>query len=691
MNQNSQNPLLSPIDQLINYADIKAEHIVPAMDELLAKHKDFINTLSAKPLPQTWQSFIDPLEYESAVLWRAWNVINHLNAVVNTPELREAYNTVLPKVTEHSTWLGLNKDLYQQYKALKESPEFANLAPSRQRILELAMRDFKLSGIELEGTDKVRYEEISEELAKTSQKFSENALDSVDSWAHYETELSALDGLPQDAIDAAANAAQEEGKAGYKFTLKMPSYLPVMQYAKNGQLRAIMYKGYATIASEQGKPEFDNSRLIEQLLALRVEESQLLGYQDFTQMQLQTRMADSAEQVIRFLRDLAARAKPFALKDVQALKEFAKGQLNLDHLEPWDYAYVSEQLRQARYSYSDEQIKQYLPEDTVMQGFLAIVKTLFKIDLEPVEVPTWHKDVKAYAIKEAGNSIGMLYLDLYARAGKQSGAWVGSERTRQVHDKQLLTPIVYLTCNFTPPTVDKPALLSPDDLITLFHESGHALHALLSKVDDPSASPFSSVEWDAIELPSQFMENFTWEWPVLQQLTRHWQTNEPLPRELYEKMLAAKNYQSGMQTVRQIEFALFDMLIHQRTDSLSIEQVLEILNAVRQEVAVIMPPSWHRFPHNFSHLFAGGYGAGYYSYKWAEVLSADAYSLFEEHSTEQEATLIPRIGELFKEKILAVGGTKPAAEFFKDFRGREPNPEALLRHSGMLASQSEVA
>lgn len=685
----NQNPLLSPIDQFINYAQIQAKHIVPAMDELLLQHKTFINELTAKPHPQTWQSFVDPIEYESAVLWRAWNVINHLNAVVNTPELREAYNQVLPKVTEHSTWLGLNKDLYTHYKALKESPEFTQLSPSRQRILELAMRDFKLSGIELEDEDKLRYEQISEELAQTSQKFSENALDSVDSWAHYEQELGALEGLPQDAIHAAAQAAQDEGKTGYKFTLKMPSYLPVMQYAKNGQLRATMYKGYATIASEQGNLEFDNSRLIERLLALRVEESKLLGYQDFTHMQLQTRMADSAEQVIAFLRDLAARAKPFALKDVEALQQFAKEQLNLEQLEPWDYAYVSEQLRQARYNYSDEQIKQYLPEDTVMQGFFAIVKTLFNIDLEPIDIETWHKDVKVYSIKEAGETLGLLYVDLYARAGKQSGAWVGSERTRHLHGEQLLTPIVYLTCNFTPPTAEKPALLSPDDLITLFHESGHALHALLSKVDDPSASPFSSVEWDAIELPSQFMENFTWEWPVLQQLTRHWQSNERLPRELYDKMLAAKNYQSGMQTVRQIEFALFDMLIHQRTDTLSIEQVLEILNEVRQEVAVIIPPSWHRFPHNFSHLFAGGYGAGYYSYKWAEVLSADAYSLFEEYSTEQEATLIPQIGKLFKEKILAVGGTKPAAEFFKDFRGREPNPTALLRHNGMLETHTE--
>lgn len=692
----NKNPLLGPVNELVDYAQIQAEHIVPAMDELLEKHKQFIDKLSAKPSPLDWDSFMEPLEYESTALWRAWNVINHLNSVVNTAELREAYNQVLPKITEHSTWLGLNKDLYRHYKALKESPEFASLNPTRQRILELAMRNFKLSGIELEGAEKTRYEQISEELAKTSQKFSENSLDAVDSWAHYEYDLQALEGLPQDAIDAAAAAAKESPQAGanaeqpgYKFTLKMPSYLPVMQYAKNSALRATLYKGYATIASEQGDPQYDNSSLIEKLLSLRTEESKLLGYQDFAQMQLQTRMADSAEQVIVFLRDLAARAKPFALKDIQALKDFAKDKLGLDHLEPWDYAYVSEQLRQARYAYSDEEIKQYLPEDTVMQGFFAIVKTLFNIDLEPIQASTWHKDVKVYAIKEGQELLGTLYVDLYARSGKQSGAWVGSERTRHLHLGQLLTPVVYLTCNFTPPSAEKPALLSPDDLITLFHESGHALHALLSKVDDPSASPFSSVEWDAIELPSQFMENFTWEWPVLQQLTRHWQTNQPLPRDLYEKMLAAKNYQSGMQTVRQIEFALFDMLIHQHTDDLTIEQVLAILNEVRQEVAVIIPPSWHRFPHNFSHLFAGGYGAGYYSYKWAEVLSADAYSLFEEHSTEQAATLDPTIGQLFKDKILAVGGAKPAAEFFKDFRGREPSPSALLRHSGMLETQSE--
>lgn len=680
----NQNPLLCPVDQLVNYADIKIEHIAPAMDLLLQAHKQFIQALSAQPTPLDWDRFIEPLEYKSAPLWRAWNVINHLNSVVNTPELRAAYNEVLPKITEHSTWLGLNKDLYKHYKALVESAQFTQLSASRQRILTLAMRDFKLSGIELEGEAKTRYEQISEELAQASQKFSENSLDAVDNWAHFEQDVNALDGLPQDAIDAAAAAAQADEKSGYKFTLKIPSYLPVMQYAKNSQLREIMYKGYATIASDQGDKQYDNSSLIEKLLALRSEESRLLGYPHFAHMQLQTRMADSAEQVITFLRDLANRAKPFALKDIEALKIYAKEQLNLESLNPWDYTYVSEQLRQARYAYSDDEIKQYLPEDTVMQGFFSIIKTLFNIDLVANDTLTWHKDVKVYAVQENKETTGYLYIDLFARAGKQSGAWVGSERTRHLHKGDLLSPVVYLTCNFTPPSPDKPALLSLDDLTTLFHESGHALHALLSKVDDPSAAPFSSVEWDAIELPSQFMENFCWEWPVLQRLTRHWQSNQPLPRELYEKMLAAKNYQSGMQTVRQIEFSLFDMLIHQHTEQLSVEQVMQILNQVREEVAVVIPPSWHRFPHNFSHLFAGGYGAGYYSYKWAEVLSADAYSLFEEYKTEEAATLLPDIGELFKDKILAVGGSKPAAEFFHDFRGRAPSPTALLCHSGML-------
>lgn len=677
------NPLLQPIHSFIDYAAIQPEHIVPALSQLIAENKALVEEVAAQSTP-SWESFIERLEIASAPLWRAWHVVNHLNSVVNTPELRAAYNEILPKITEHSTWLGLNKNLYQHYKTLKTSSEYAKLSPTRQRIIDLALRGFKLSGVELEGEDKERYAKINEQLANLSQKFSENALDAVDNWEHIVRTREELEGLPEDAIQAAADAAQAEGKEGFKFTLKIPSYLPVMQYAKNTQLREIMYRGYSTIASDQGDARFDNSQNIEQILSLRQEEAKLLGYPHFADMQLETRMADSTSQVLSFLRDLASKAKPFALRDVEEIRTFAKTKLGMDTLQPWDYAYVSEQLRQSKYAYSDEEIKQYLPEDTVMAGFFDVVQKLFNVTFEPIQQAVWHDDVKVYAVQEQGKTLGYLYVDLYARKGKQGGAWVDSERSRHLYHDQTILPIVYLTCNFAPPTGTKPALLSPDDLITLFHESGHALHALLSEVKEPAASPFSSVEWDAIELPSQFMENFTWEWPVMEKLTRHWEKNSALPKTLYDKMLAAKNFQSGMQTVRQVEFALFDMLIHQSPETLSIDKVLAILNEVRQEVAVIMPPHWNRFPHNFSHLFAGGYGAGYYSYKWAEVLSADAYSLFEENKMPDGSTINPEIGALFRKNILAVGGSLPAAEFFKNFRGRAPQPEALLRHNGML-------
>lgn len=680
----SNNPLLLPINELVDYAAIKAEHIVPALSHLITENKTLIEKITAETAPPTWENFIERIEIASAPLWRAWHIVNHLNSVVNTPELRVAYNEILPKITEYSTWLGLNKNLYQRYKALKSSAEYTTLSTTRQRIIDLALRNFKLSGVELEGETKVRYANINEQLASLSQKFSENALDAVDNWEYIVDSRDILEGLPEDAITAAAEAAKAEGKTGFKFTLKIPSYLPVMQYAKNATLREAMYRGYSTIASDQGDQRFDNSSNIEQILALRLEEAQLLGYSHFADMQLQTRMVDSTEQVITFLRDLASKAKPFALHDVEEIRTFAKTKLGIDSLQPWDYAYVSEQLRQAKYAYSDEEIKQYLPEDTVINGFFTIVQQLFNITFEPIETPVWHKDVTAYAIRENSKTLGYIYIDLYARKGKQGGAWVDSERSRHIHGNNSVLPIVYLTCNFTAPSGSKPALLSPDDLITLFHESGHALHALLSEVKEPAASPFSSVEWDAIELPSQFMENFTWEWSVMEKLTRHWENNTPLPQSLYHKMLAAKNFQSGMQTVRQIEFALFDMLIHQSIENLSIKEVLSILNSVRQEVAVVIPPSWNRFPHNFSHLFAGGYGAGYYSYKWAEVLSADAYSVFEENKTTEGSTLNPEIGALFRKHILAVGGSLPAAEFFRNFRGRDPKPEALLRHNGML-------
>ncbi|AFK62498.1 oligopeptidase A [Advenella kashmirensis WT001] len=701
------NPLLAPISDLIDYAAIKPEHIAPAIELLLAETRQGIEALVSTNTQPGWDNFIEPMEALSSRLWRAWSVAGHLNAVINTATLREAYNSMLPVITEFSTWIGLNRDLFERYLAVSQSAQFAEYTPTRKRIIELALRDFRLSGVELEGEKRQRYAQLNEDIALTSQKFSENALDAMDNWHYQVHDAAMLEGLPQDVIDAAAQAASEAAtqsteaddaagsdstdnalqpaQAGWRFTLKMPSYLPVMQYAKSATLREALYRGYATLASELGEPQYDNSPVIEKLLDLRLEDAHLLGFANFAQMRLQTRMAQSADQVIAFLRDLAAKARPFAQRDVTTLREFAASELGMTALEPWDYTYVSEQLRQARYAYSDEEVRQYLSEANVMKGLFGVIKTLFGIDLVPFEAPVWHSDVRVFEVQEQGRVIGHLYTDLYARKGKQSGAWVDSERSRHVTGTLSIMPVVYLNCNFSRPQGNKPALLTHDDVITLFHETGHALHALLSKVDEPAASPFASVEWDAIELPSQFMENFVWEWPVMRSMAMHWETGKQMDRDLFERLLSARNFQSGMQMVRQIEFSLFDMLIHTRTEPTTIDAVMQILNQVRQEVAVIMPPSWNRFAHNFSHLFAGGYGAGYYSYKWAEVLSADAYSLFEEHADGDRGTLNPQIGQLFKEQILAVGGSRPAAESFEAFRGRGPSPEALLRHSGLVA------
>ena len=685
----SVNPLLAPINSLLDYAAIQPEHIEAAIPALIADAREAVEVVAACQDAPSWQNIIEPLEDASERLWRAWSVAGHLNGVMNTPEIRNAYNACLPEITAYSTWVGLHKGLYAQYLRLKESSEYGGLTSARQRIVDLALRDFRLSGVELEGEARERYSQISDEAAQVSQKFSENALDAVDSWELLVTDESRLEGIPSDVRDAARAAAADSDREGWKLTLKMPCYLPVMQHARDQELRAQMYRGYATIASEQGDTRFDNSTLIERLLGLRAEEAALLGYASFADMRLETRMADSPAEVLEFLRKLAARARPYGERDLEELKTFARDELNLSELQPWDVAFVSERLRESRYAYSEEDVRKYFTEDKVLNGLFEVVGKLFGVSLAALDTPVWHADVRAYDVRDTeGHSLGTLYLDLHARQGKQSGAWVDSERSRRRKQNELLTPVVYLTCNFTPPQEDRPSLLTHDDVITLFHESGHALHALLSKVDDPAASPFASVEWDAIELPSQFMENFCWEWTVIQSLSAHVDTGESLPRELYEKMLAARNFQSGMQMLRQIEFALFDMLIHRRDSGLSIHEVLATLNEVRNEVAVLLPPSWHRFPHNFSHLFAGGYGAGYYSYKWAEVLSADAYAAFEEAAETAgdgtRNTLDEATGKRFLEEVLAVGGTRPAADSFKAFRGREPKLDALLRHSGMF-------
>lgn len=684
--QLNNNPLLNAVEELVPYEQINAEHIVPALEYLLKDAKALIEQLIEQDNP-TWDNFVEPMEYGTSRLWRAWNVVNHLNNVQNTDAIRAAYNTMLPQISEFSTWIGLNKDLFNQYKKLHDSEAFQSLNKTRQRIITEALKDFKLSGVRLEGKAKERYAEISEQMAMTSQQFALNALDATDKWSYTTEDADEVSGIPEQVLAAASDLA--EGK-GWTFNLKMPSYLPVMQYAKNQALRKRMYKAYATIASEQGDEQFDNSKNIETILKLRTEVAKLLDFKDFATMQLEKRMADSPAEVIEFLRDLAARAKPFAEKDMAELSRFAREELGMESLEPWDLAYVSEILREKKYAYSDEEVKQYLPEEQVLSGCFAMIEQLFNVKFEEIEAKTWHKDAKVYALKEDDKLLGHLYTDLHARSGKQSGAWVANERTRHLHNGDLITPVVYLTCNFAAPQDNKPSLLRLDDVVTLFHEMGHALHALLSKVDDPSASPFASVEWDAIELPSQFMENFCYEWPVMQKLSRHHESGESLPRELFDKIVAAKNFQTGMQTVRQLEFALFDMLLHQQLKELTIDDVLKQLDEVRQEVAVVIPPSWHRFPHNFSHIFAGGYSAGYYSYKWAEVLSADAYSYFEENATEELGTLNPVAGEHFKNEILAVGGSMPAAEFFEKFRGRAADPSALLRHHGMVDETTEA-
>ncbi|MBV6272029.1 M3 family metallopeptidase [Alcaligenaceae bacterium CGII-47] len=682
------NPLLARASELIDYAAVQPEHIEPALRELITATRQAIEDAASSPAPATWENLVQAIESPSERLQRARSIAGHLNGVVNTPELRTAYNTCLPLMSEFSTWVGLHTDLYARYQALARSPAYAALSPTRQRIIDLALRDFRLSGVELQGQARVDYAHNADEQAQVTQKFSENVMDATDEWSLIITDPLQLAGVPEDVINAARAAAQAEGTEGYKLVLQMPCYLPIMQHAHNQALRSTLYRAYVTRASEQGDIRYDNASSIESLLALRAAEAKLLGYDNFAALRLETRMADSAPQVLSFLRTLAARARPSALQDLAELQTFAAQSLGLAVLEPWDIAYASERLREQRYAYSDDEVRQYFTEPRVLKGLFNVIYKLFGVHLTACDIPVWHPDAHAFSVQDdQGTELGTLYLDLYARAGKQGGAWVDSERSRRRHEAGLHTPIIWLTCNFAPPQGGREALLSHDDIITLFHESGHAMHALLSRVDEPAAAAFAAVEWDAIELPSQFMENFCWEWGVLRSLSSHIDTGEPIPRELYDKLLAARNFQSGLQTLRQVEFSLFDMLIHTHDKGLNIDSVMQTLNTVREEVALIIPPAWNRFPHAFSHLFAGGYGAGYYSYKWAEVLSADAFAAFEEaaHPADDgtrdvfDAATCRR----YLDEVIAVGGSRPAAQSFEAFRGRAPSMDALLRHSGL--------
>ncbi|MFN2645237.1 MAG: M3 family metallopeptidase [Burkholderiales bacterium] len=670
------NPLLD-FSGLPRFGELKPEHVAPAVDALLTEGRQTIERVLEAPV--SWESFVAPLEDTNERIGRAWGQVAHLHAVLDSPELREAYNANLPKLTQYWTELGQNQRLFEKYQALAASADFPNMGAARRRIVENALRDFRLGGAELPPEKKARYAEIQEELARLGSRFSENLLDATKAFSVVVDE-SRIGGIPADALAAAREAAEKEGKRGWKFTLHAPSYMPVMQYADDRQLRQTMYRESVTRASEFGKAEWDNTPLIGRIVELRGELARLLGYRNYAEVSLVPKMAESPQQVLGFLEDLARRARPFGEKDVAELRDFARRELGLDPLEAWDLAYASEKLRVKRYAFSEQEVKQYFPEEVAIQGLFKVAETLYGVRITPSQAPKWHTDVRFYEIRDAaGQRVGEFYMDLYARDTKRGGAWMDDAITRRRKGATLQTPVAYLTCNFSRPVGDRPATFTHDEVLTLFHEFGHGLHHLLTRVEDLGVAGINGVEWDAVELPSQFMENFCWEWDVLRHMTRHVDTGEPISRVLYDKMLAAKNFQSGLGMLRQIEFAIFDMRLH--CEPASARSALELLREVRERVAVLLPPDYNRFPNSFSHIFAGGYAAGYYSYKWAEVLSADAYSFFEENGV-----LNPIAGQRFRDEILAVGGSRPAAESFLAFRGREPRVDALLRHNGMIAA-----
>jgi oligopeptidase A len=675
------NPLLDFSD-LPRYSEFAPGFVAPAVDQLLAENRALVDRIAADVAEPTWDDFVQPLEDANERLYRAWGQVSHMNAVMNSPALREVYNANLPKLSQYGTELSQHEGLYRKYKALRAGAAFGALSAARQRVVDNRLRDFRLGGAELDDVAKARFKAVAERLSELSSKFSDNVLDATNAFAHFATSEQELLGLPEDVVTAARAAAEADGKPGWKFTLHMPSYLPVLQYADHRPLREAMYRGYATRASELGDPALDNTPVMNEILRLRREEAQLLGYRTFAEVSLVPKMADTPAQVLGFLHDLATRTRPFAERDLADLRAFARDELGLDSLDAWDYAWASEKLRVARYSFSEQEVRRYFPEDRVVAGMFRLIETLYGLTITQDTAPLWHPDVRFYRITDRdGRTIGRFYMDLYARTTKRGGAWMDDAMSRRRTTSGMQTPVAYLNCNFTAPVDGKPALFTHDEVITLFHEFGHGLHHLLTHVEDLAVSGINGVEWDAVELPSQFMENFCWEWDVLSHMTAHADTGEPLPRVLFDRMLAARNFQSGMQTVRQLEFAMFDMRVHHDLDPSGSRSVLDLLGEVRREVAVVIPPAFNRFPHSFSHIFAGGYGAGYYSYKWAEVLSADAYSLFEDMGV-----LDPEAGERFRREILGVGGSRPAMESFVAFRGREPSIEALLRHSGMVAA-----
>ena len=677
------NPLLEKTE-LPQFSKIKPEHVESAIDDLLSKARDVVKKSLQKNNVYTWGNLIEPVENIEDKLNKAWSPVSHLNSVVNSDELRDAYNACLPKLSEFSTEMGQNKALFNAYQQIAKSDSYSSLDTAQQKIITNALRDFRLSGIDLDQEKQDRYKQISQELSSLSSKYEENVLDATNAWTKLITDEEVLAGLPETALTLAKETAQSQEKNGWMITLQFPSYLAVMTYAENRELRKELYTAFSTRASDQGSAdkEWDNSENMEQLLALRYEKAQLLGFDNYAELSLATKMAEKPKDVTEFLENLAEKSLSHARKDYAELKAFAKKQFDLDALEAWDLGFYSEKMRQHYYQLSQQEVKAYFPATRVISGLFSVVDKLFGLKItEITDFDSWHPDARFFQIcDEEGELRGQFYLDLYARPKKRGGAWMDDCVGRKKEGNNIQTPVAYLTCNFTPPTTDDPSLLTHDEVQTLFHEFGHGLQHMLTQVDHLGVSGINGVEWDAVELPSQFMENWCWEKEVIEMISGHYQTGEKLPDELYQKMLKAKNFQAGMMMVRQLEFSLFDFKIHQQYDPSKGGQIYSMLNQIRDKVAVVQPPEFNRFAHSFSHIFAGGYAAGYYSYKWAEVLSSDAYSLFEEKGIFDQTT-----GKSFLQHILEKGGSQDAMQLFVEFRGREPEIDALLRHTGIAA------
>jgi oligopeptidase A len=699
----SDNPLLQFGRGIVAYSQIQPAHIAPAIDALLVEAESAVAIATSQTTSPTWNDLVEPLEDATERLSRAWGAVSHLNSVADTPELRTAYGAMLPKVTAFMSSLGQNLALYERFKVLRQSPSFAMLSLDQQKVIENSLRDFRLGGAELPEEQKPRFAQIQDLQAELGKAFSDHVLDATNGFSHVITDPAELIGLPEDAIAAAADTAKEQGKSGWAFTLHFPSYYPVQQYSENRALRQRMYEAYVTRASElgpqygAGKAEWDNTQNMLDQLRLRNEEALMLGYSNYAELSIAPKMARTVDEVDGFLVDIARRAKPFAKSDWETLQQFAHTGFNLgiskdDPIQPWDIAFLSEKLKQARYAFSENELKQYFPLPKVLDGLFGLIQNLFSVHIKPADLPIWHDAVQSFSVSNPdGKVVAYFYLDPYARSGKRGGAWMDDARGRRLlPNGEVQVPVAYLVCNFAAPVkVDgklKQPTITHDDVITLFHESGHGLHHLLTQVGALGVSGINGVEWDAVELPSQFMENFCWEWEVLEKMTAHVDTGKPLPRNLFEKMLAAKNFQNGLATLRQVVFSLTDWRLHSSFDSVHAEgqAVLGTAKEIGDQFNVIPQSTLSRWPNTFSHIFAGGYAAGYYSYKWAEVLSADVYAAFEEAGKLSGSVIDATMGLRYRTEILEVGGSRSAAESFKAFRGRDPSIEALLRHGGLL-------